>query len=247
MTSIPARRLTRSGLALSEIGLGCATLAVDSSPATIADARTTLEQGLADGITYLDTAPLYGKGLSEHLVGDAARDASDIVISIKVGRLLVSGPRGGATHFQVEFDYTYDGIMRSFEHSQQRLGRTTFDILYGHDLGRATHGEDAGTQFFAFFDRGGYRAMEELRNSGLVKAVGLGVNETAICPSAMQHGEFDLFLLAGRHTASGANWRAGTLWGLFELRCGHRHRRPVQLGNAGRWRDLQFTARFQWK
>lgn len=90
--------------------------------------------------------------------------------------------------------------MRSFEHSQQRLGRTTFDILYWHDLGRATHGEDADAQFSAFFDGGGYSAMEELRDTGLVKAIGLGVNETAICLSAMQHGDFDLFLLAGRHT-----------------------------------------------
>ena len=200
MTSFPTRRLTRSGLALSEIGLGCATLAFDSSSVAIAAARATLKQAYAGGIRYFDTAPLYGTGLSEHLLGGAAKEASGIVISTKVGRLLVPDPGGGATQFRVAFEYTYDGIMRSFEHSQQRLGRATFDILYGHDLGRATHGEDADAQFSAFFDRGGYRAMEELRNSGLVKAIGLGVNETDICLQAMQHGHFDLFLLAGRYT-----------------------------------------------
>ena len=93
MTSLPTRRLTRSGLALSEIGLGCATLAFDSSSVAITAARATLRRAYSGEITYFDTAPLYGTGLSEHLLGDAARGASDIVISTKVGRLLLGMSR----------------------------------------------------------------------------------------------------------------------------------------------------------
>ncbi len=200
MKPLSTRRLTRSGLQLTELGLGCATLAFDASPGAVANARATLELSLAHGVRYFDTAPLYGTGLSEHLLGDAARDALDIAVSTKVGRLLVPDPKHRATCFQVVFDYTYDGIMRSFEQSQQRLGRATVDILFAHDLGRATHGDNAGAQFSVFFDHGGYRALEELRNAGLVKAIGLGVNETEVCLQAMLHGDFDLFLLAGRYT-----------------------------------------------
>ena len=102
--------------------------------------------------------------------------------------------------FRVEFDYTYDGIMRSVEHSYQRLGLDRIDVLYAHDLGRHTHGDDADVQFKAFFERGGYRALEELRTSGDVRAIGLGVNEVEICQKSLEHGDFDVFLLAGRHT-----------------------------------------------
>lgn len=198
---IPTRRLTRSGLELSELGLGCATIAFDAAPDALSDARHMLEQAIKAGIRYFDTAPFYGRGLSERLVGDALRRRNDIVISTKVGRLLRPETQA-PTHmpFRVEFDYTYDGIMRSFEHSIQRLGLPKIDILLCHDLGHHTHKHAAPAQFAAFFDKGGYRAMEELRNSRNVCAIGLGVNEVQICQDALQLGDFDLFLLAGRHT-----------------------------------------------
>lgn len=198
---IPTRRLTRSGLGLSELGLGCATLAFDASPDGVGTARQVLAQAIEAGIGYFDTAPFYGRGLSERLVGDALRRQDGAVISTKVGRLLT--PDAGApTHmpFQVQFDYTYDGIMRSFEHSLHRLGLPKIDILLCHDLGRHTHKDVAPAQFTAFFDGGGYRAMEELRRAGDIQAIGLGVNEVEVCQAALQHGAFDLFLLAGRHT-----------------------------------------------
>lgn len=193
------RMLTRSGLALSEVGLGCATLAVDGVPE--AAARELLDAAPASGVTYYDTAPFYGRGLSERRVGDALRHAKGAVVSSKVGRLLV--PDGTATDqmpFRVEFDYTYDGIMRSVEHSYQRLGLHRIDILYAHDLGRHTHADAATLQSAAFFEGGGYRAMEALRRSGDVAAIGLGVNEVEICQYALEKGDFDVFLLAGRHT-----------------------------------------------
>ncbi|MCG7495042.1 aldo/keto reductase [Thalassobius sp. Cn5-15] len=198
---IPTHRLTRSGLELSELGLGCATLAFDPSPEGIITARKVLAEAVKAGIAYFDTAPFYGRGLSERLVGDALRRLDGAVISTKAGRLLT--PDADApTHmpFRVQFDYTYDGIMRSFEHSLQRLGLPRIDILLCHDLGRHTHKNAAPTQFTAFFDGGGYRAMEELRRSGDIRAIGLGVNEVEVCQAALKHGVFDLFLLAGRHT-----------------------------------------------
>lgn len=195
------RNLTRSGLELSEIGLGCATLSFNAEPDAINNVREMFNDALNVGIRYFDTAPLYGSGLSERLVGDALRNTSATFLSTKAGRLL-NPESDSPTHmpFEVVFDYTYDGIMRSVEHSYQRLGLSKIDILYCHDLGVDTHGNDAQSQFSSWIDGGGYRAMDELRRSGDVKAIGLGVNEIAICEQAMEHGSFDVFLLAGRHT-----------------------------------------------
>lgn len=195
------RTLTRSGLALSEIGLGCATLAFDAAPDAVLGARAMLAQAQNLGITYYDTAPFYGRGLSERLVGDALRGNAGTVLSSKVGRLLHPDPAADpGMPFTVAFDYSYEGIMRSVEDSFQRLGLATIDMLYAHDLGRHTHGDAAEAQLRAFFDGGGYRALEGLRKAGDVKAIGLGVNEIAICQQAMAHGDFDVFLLAGRHS-----------------------------------------------
>lgn len=193
--------LTRSGLCLPELGLGCATLANDYSPKGITAARSTLAEAKDTGITYFDTAPFYGVGLSERLVGDAVRDNNKIIISSKVGRILVAdGSVTSGLQFRVEYDYSYDGIMRSYEHSQQRMGCAKIDILFAHDLGSETHGSNDAEQFKTFIDGGGYRAMRELRDSGEVQAIGLGVNETEICLRAMRYGEIDVFLLAGRYT-----------------------------------------------
>ncbi|MEP4247647.1 aldo/keto reductase [Tateyamaria sp.] len=193
------RKLTGSEVRLSEIGLGCATLAFDATPTALADSRDMLTAAYKAGIRYFDTAPFYGRGLSERLVGDALL-GRDYILSSKVGRILdpeVSAP----THmpFNVTFDYSYDGIMRSVEDSFQRLGLCKIDILYAHDLGNHTHGDDADKHFRDFFE-GGYRALSELRATGVVEAIGLGVNEVEVCEQAMKHGDFDLFLLAGRYT-----------------------------------------------
>lgn len=198
---VATRVIKRHNLAVSEIGLGCATLAFDGAPQAIEAARQMLSAAQGMGLNYFDTAPFYGRGLSERLVGDALRGASGMLLSSKVGRLL--HPDSGASTnfpFRVAFDYSYDGIMRSFEHSFQRLGMAKIDILYAHDLGRHTHGENAASQFASFFDDGGYRALEELRDAGVVSAIGIGVNEVSICHQVMQEGQFDVILLAGCHT-----------------------------------------------
>ena len=196
----PTRSLTNSGLEITALGLGCATLAFDETEDALHLAKEMLANALATGITFFDTAPFYGQGLSERIVGDALR-GSDVVLSSKVGRLLVPDKEASTyIPFRVEYDYTYDGIMRSVEDSLQRLGRSDIDILYAHDLGEHTHGKNAPVRLTEFFDGGGYQALDSLRSDGTVKAIGLGVNEVAVCEQVMERGFFDVFLLAGRHT-----------------------------------------------
>jgi len=193
------------GLAVTQLGLGCASLAGIFSPVPAANARATIDAALAAGIRYFDTAPFYGHGLSERLTGDQLR-GQDYVLSTKVGRLLKPGAVADpgawvqALPFTPVYDYSYDGIMRSFEHSLQRTGLDRIDILYIHDIGSLTHGPEAGPPLFKTAMSGGYKALDELRRGGQVKAIGLGVNEIQVCIDALDNGDWDVFLLAGRYT-----------------------------------------------
>ncbi|PLR21936.1 pyridoxal 4-dehydrogenase [Caulobacter zeae] len=191
---------------LPRLGFGGA--AVGNLYAAVSDtqAQAVINAALAAGIRYFDTAPHYGFGLSETRHGEALAGC-DAIISTKVGRVLqpIASPareRHGfvdAAPFEPVFDYSYDGVMRSFEASLQRLQRNRVDILLAHDLGRDTHGEDHPDHMRAFLD-GGYKAMRELKDAGAVGAIGLGVNEQAVCDEALDHADFDVFLLAGRYT-----------------------------------------------
>ena len=191
---------------LPRLGFGGAALGNLYAAIGEAEARQTIEAALDAGVRYFDTAPHYGFGLSESRLGAVLADRPDVMVSTKVGRLLVpteaTGERHGfvdAAPFEPVFDYGYDAVMRSWEESRARLGRDRIDILLAHDLGRRTHGADHPARMRQFFE-GGYRAMRELRDSGAVGAIGLGVNEQAVCEEALEHGDFDLFLLAGRYT-----------------------------------------------
>lgn len=198
--------LSRSGLAVSQLGLGCASLAGIFRPVAEHEARGTIRAALDAGVTYFDTAPFYGHGLSERLTGDALRGRDDIALSTKVGRLLRPGvhqdPRAwvNALPFTPEYDYSYDGVMRSFEDSLQRLGLHHIDILYVHDIGSLTHGDERGPALFETAMTDGYKALDELRASGAISGFGLGVNEVAVCEAALKRGDWDVFLLAGRYT-----------------------------------------------
>jgi D-threo-aldose 1-dehydrogenase len=102
--------------------------------------------------------------------------------------------------FDQAYDYSYDGIMRSFEDSLQRLGLNRIDILYVHDIGPMTHGVEANKPLWRQLESGGYRALRELRDGGVISAIGLGVNEWEVLMNAFQLGDWDVFLLAGRYT-----------------------------------------------
>ena len=207
--SFAKRQIGCTGVAVTEFGVGGGPFGHLMRPMSDADARATLQAAWDKGFRYFDTAPVYGFGLSERRVGEVFRSLprNEAVLSTKVGRLLRPDPSWhpfrkmfiDAAPFRPDYDYSYDGVMRSFEDSQQRLGLVSVDILYMHDISAETHG-DALPSLFETAMESGYRAMDELRRNGDVKAIGLGVNEWEACDHAMDRGRWDVFLLAGRYT-----------------------------------------------
>jgi D-threo-aldose 1-dehydrogenase len=205
---------TRSGrsLAFTELGMGTAPLGNLYHAIDEATAQATLQAAWDAGTRYFDTAPLYGFGLAEtrlnHFLRGRRRD--DYVLSTKAGRLLkVCSPEKIADRQQffdtpsreINYDYSYDGMMRSFEISLERLGLDRIDILLCHDVDAFTHGSRlAADQRVREFMSGGYRALHDLRSQGVVAAIGAGVNEWEVCQTLACDGDFDIFLLAGRYT-----------------------------------------------
>lgn len=161
------------------------------------------------GVRYYDTAAMYGHGLAEHRTGHSLRwkNRDDYILSSKVGRILKPArkddidyfPWTNAGRFTCHFDYTYDGTMRAFEDSLQRLGLESMDICFIHDIDVFTRGDDQPEVFKQAMD-GSWKALEKLRGEGVVKAIGVGVNEWEVCHEALKQRDFDCFLLAGRYT-----------------------------------------------
>jgi len=187
-------RVTRMGLGGAALGGLFATVPEDQAVATV-------RRALALGINFFDTAPLYGHGKSEMYLGKglAGVEPASRVLASKVGRLLV--PVDPATQlqddcyinpapFEPEFDYSYDGVMRSFEESKKRLNLDRVDILHIHDA------DDHYKQAI----EGAYPALDKLRSEGQIKAVGAGMNQWEMLARFARAGNFDCFLLAGRYT-----------------------------------------------
>ncbi len=206
-------RLNNGGITFTELGFGTAPLGNLYKSLSDDAARATLDAAWEGGVRYYDTAPLYGLGLSETRLNPFLRDKprDEYVLSSKVGRLMqlcdAKYRSGIGKWFDVpsrreQFDYTYDGVMRSFEHSFSRLGVDRIDILYVHDLCIFSHGSKAASdsRIEEFFAGRGYEAMVSLRDQGLVRAIGGGINEWQVCQTLAERGDFDLFLLAGRYT-----------------------------------------------
>ena len=183
-------RLGNGGITFTELGFGTAPIGNLYRAITDEDARATLEAAWAGGVRYFDTAPLYGLGLSETRLNPFLRGKprDEYVLSTKVGRLMQAcAPEyrsGVGKWFDVpqrreQYEYAYDGVMRSFEHSFSRLGVNRVDILYVHDLCIFSHGSKAASdmRIEEFFGGRGYDAMVSLRDQGLVKAIGGGINE----------------------------------------------------------------------
>lgn len=192
------------------LGFGAAPIGNLYQPVEPEQASSAVRCALQQGFQYFDTAPYYGLGLSESRLGSACRQQGAVpVISSKVGRLLEPmaespGERvrygfADSPALDVRFDYSYDGVMRSFESSLKRLQVERIDILLAHDLGRCTHG-DNHTHYFRQFVEGGYRALSELKSAGQIGAIGIGANEWQIGAEAMDEVELDCFLLAGRYS-----------------------------------------------
>ena len=200
------RTVGKTKLEIDSLGLGGAPLGGNFVNLGYAQAEELIQAAKNMGIGYFDTAPWYGFGRSERVMGDVLR-GSEYILSDKVGRLLAPGPVKNPADFgmvnplpfNVVYDYSYDGIMRAYEDNLQRLGLDRIDILLVHDIGEFQHGQDH-VKHFKDLEDGGYRAMDELRSAGLIKAIGLGVNENKVCMDALAIGDWDVFLLAGRYT-----------------------------------------------
>ena len=171
-----------------------------------------MEAAWVAGMRYFDTAPLYGFGLSEARIGRvlAGRRRDDFVISTKVGRLLDPCPPGeadggiyaDAPPLKIRYDYSYDGIMRSYGESLKRLGLGRVDILFVHDVDARTHGGEAGSRARIAELDGGRRLAGAGRAARGRRRGGhrAGVNEWRPCARLLEVGDPDLFLLAGRYT-----------------------------------------------
>ncbi|MBB5550898.1 D-threo-aldose 1-dehydrogenase [Rhizobium lentis] len=205
-------RRGNGGLTFTELGFGTAPLGNLYRAISDEEAAAVVDAAWQYGIRYFDTAPLYGLGLAERRVGRflARKKREDFVVSTKVGRIMkVCRPdeRTGIGKFfdtpnrREVFDYSYDGVMRSLEASFERTGLDSFDILFVHDLDVFNHGTpEACDHYVEQFMTGGYHAMISLRDQGVVKAIGGGINEWEMCQTLAERGDFDLFLLAGRYT-----------------------------------------------
>ncbi|MDM9626250.1 aldo/keto reductase [Rhizobium sp. S152] len=204
------RRIGRTDLAVTEVSFGAAALGGLYRACPREQAMETLEAAWDSGIRYFDVAPWYGLGLAERRMGDFLREKpeSEWVLSTKVGRLLRPVPTGTVPDysyvdplsFDADYDYSYDGIMRSVEFSYARLGLNRIDILYVHDIGGYTHGAAKNAVYLRQFLDGGIKALEELKASGAIKAFGLGVNEVPVCLDVMRNADIDCILMAGRYT-----------------------------------------------
>ncbi len=205
-------RIGNGGVDLTTLGFGTAPLGNLYRAIPDEEADAILQAAWDGGVRYFDTAPLYGFGLAETRLNRFLRDKprDEYVLSTKVGRLLRACPpeqRDGIGKWfdvpsrQEVYDYTYDGVMRSVELSLERLGIERIDILYAHDIDVPNHGSRAAVN--AKVDQlmaGGYHALLSLREQGVIKAFGAGVNEWEVCQQLTERGDFDMFLLAGRYT-----------------------------------------------
>jgi D-threo-aldose 1-dehydrogenase len=215
MTKLPTRTLDRrsdGGVTFTELGFGTAPLGNLYRAVPEAEAAATLGAAWDAGARYYDTAPLYGLGLSETRLNPflRAHPRDEITLSTKVGRLLEVVPPAKRTgigkFFEVPsrrevYDYSHDGILRSLDASLERLGVDTIDILYVHDLDMQVHGTRAESdRRVAQFMASGYDALVRLRDEGVIRAFGAGLNEWQVCEDLARRGDFDLFLLAGRYT-----------------------------------------------
>ncbi|GAA4474449.1 aldo/keto reductase [Gluconacetobacter asukensis] len=203
------RKFGRTGLDVTAFAFGTAPIGNFLREMEDEVADDMIRHAWDAGVRFYDTAPMYGHGLAELRLGHAlrwkARDA--FVLASKVGRVLHAArrseidfaPWSNAAPNRMAFDYSYDGTMRSFEDSLQRLGLERIDMLFIHDIDRFTQG-DAQPELFAQAMDGCWRALERLRSEGVVKAIGVGVNEWEVCHQALTMRDFDCFLLAGRYT-----------------------------------------------
>ena len=204
-------RLGKGALQFTELGFGTAPVGGLYRPVSGDEAHATMTRAWDAGVRYFDTAPLYGLGQSETRLNRALAGRSGFIVSSKVGRLLRPTRKGEERDgigkwFDVPnrkeiFDYSYDGVMRSVEFSLERTGLDRIDLIYAHDLDIFTHGSAEAMQTrLDEFMASGYKALVALRDQGVIRGFGAGINEWQPAQWLVERGDFDIFLLAGRYT-----------------------------------------------
>src|SRR5258708_21425142 len=191
MTTLKRRRVGATSLEVTELGLGGAPMGGFRATIPDAEARKLTDAAYEGGVRYFDTSPFYGYGHSELRMGAALREKPrhEYVLSTKVGRVLHAMRPGerppvefrdnGLPDFAPVFDYTYDGVMRSLEHSHLRLGLARIDIALIHDVDFwTTKDRSVLEERFKTVMDGGFKALDELRKAGVVGAIGVGINES---------------------------------------------------------------------
>lgn len=205
MDATASTPLGQTTLRITRLGLGTGLLTRHAAGAGTAGGEAVVEHAYRLGLRFFDTAPLYGSGAAETVVGHVLRQhpRGAFVLATKVGRLLRPAPsadqapsdRGGSAVERTRplrpiFDFSYDGVMRSVEESLERLGLDRIDILHIHDP------DDHFEQALA----GAYPALDRLRREGVIGAVGVGMNQAEMLVAFARRARFDCFLLAGRYT-----------------------------------------------
>lgn len=200
MHPLDSSTVGKTDIKVTRLGLGAAALAGLYHAVTESGARGTIERALSLGIRLIDTAPLYGHGKSETYLGEALRGVprSSYVLATKAGRLLVPAQPAelkgsefdAPLPFKPVFDFSYDGVLRSVEESLIRLRLDRLDIVHIHDP------DDHEAEAL----KGALPALDRLRGEGVIRAVGAGMNQTAMLARFARTSSFDCFLLAGRYT-----------------------------------------------
>ena len=203
------RLIGQTGVSVSAISLGCASIGNLGQVISDEHAAVVLELAWSRGIRYFDTAPHYGRGRSEVRLGRflCDKDRKSYTVSTKVGRVLTRGAKQAeADGFldplpnEVHYDYSAEGIRSSLEGSLKRLQLDRIDIVYVHDIGVYTHGAENNAIYLSHLIDSGLPYLAELKTQGRIGAYGLGVNESAICVEILRQHNLDVILLAGRWT-----------------------------------------------
>ena len=203
------RKLGKTDIELSAIGFGGAPIGDLFENLQDENCYKVLENCFEKNINHFDTSPYYGNGLSEQRLGNFLKKIpkNKYYLSTKVGRYLTSekeenidrGKWAGGLNFVPNIDYSYDGVMKSFEQSLHRLATSKIDICLIHDVDRFTHGDQVD-HYFKIAMSGAYKALTQLKEEKIIKAIGIGVNDADMCKRFAEAGDFDCMLLAGRYT-----------------------------------------------
>ena len=203
------RQLGNTNIHLTSLGFGAAPIGDLFENLEERNCYNILENAYNSNLNLFDTSPFYGNGLSEHRTGNFLKsiDEESYYLSTKVGRYLTPeknknidrGGWAGGLNFKLNVDYSYDGVMRSFEQSLIRLAVSKIDICLIHDVDKFTFGGEVD-QYFNLAMKGAYKAIQKLKDEKVIKAIGVGLNDSDMCAKFANEGNFDCMIIAGRYS-----------------------------------------------